>query len=175
MDWSQFLSTDMPKAATIGAAVISVLAAIGSALLSYLNSKSLERAKADHQQDLERRKAEYQRDLERRKSELQTELEGRKLTLQKELEAFKAEVADELAAQNARRAYEYDARKRLYAQVEPLLFQLFEAAESAFHAVTSLVRTQRMEIFQSGFLPTHTSITSDQSCIGCSCRSPSSG
>jgi len=31
----------------------------------------------------------------------------------------------------------------LYDKVEPLLFQLFEAAERAFHAVTSLARTQR--------------------------------
>jgi hypothetical protein len=122
--------------------------------LLYLNNKSLERAKAGHQKDLELRKAEYQQQLESRKSELQTELEGRKLTLQKELEHFKAEIADELATQNARRAYEYDARKRLYAQVEPLLFQLFEAAEGGFHAVTSLVRTQRM-----GHLPEWLSAT----------------
>ena len=75
---------------------------------------------------------------------MQTELEGRKSELQKDLEEFKAGLADELAAQNARRAYEYDAKKRPYAQVEPLLFQLFEAAEGAFHAVTSLARSQRM-------------------------------
>jgi hypothetical protein len=97
-----------------------------------------------HSKSLEGIKAKYQRDLENRKNELQEELEQRKLTLQKELEQFKANVADELAAHNARRAYEYEARKRLYEQVEPLLFQLFEAAEGAFHIVKSLVRTQRM-------------------------------
>jgi hypothetical protein len=133
MDWLQFLSTDMPRATSIGAAAISVVAAIGATTLSYLSKRSLERTKAM-----------LQHDLEGRKVELQGELEGLKLTLQKELEEFKGEVANELAAQNARRAYEYEARKRLYTQVEPLLFQLFERAESAFHAVTSLSRTQRI-------------------------------
>jgi hypothetical protein len=151
----ELLSTNMPPAVSVGAAAVSVLAAIGTAVLSYLKGWSLERAKAGYQKDIEARKAEYQQDienrkagyqadLERRKSELQTELEGRKSELQKDLEEFKAGLADELAAQNARRSYEYDAKKRLYAQVEPLLFQLFEAAEGAFHAVASLARTQRM-------------------------------
>jgi phage tail tape-measure protein len=70
-------------------------------------------------------------------------LEKRKSELTTQIEAFKAGLADDLAARNARRDYEYDARKRLYAQVEPLLFQLFEAAETAFNAVASLARTQR--------------------------------
>jgi hypothetical protein len=70
-------------------------------------------------------------------------LEKRKGELTTQIEAFKAGLADDLAARNARRDYEYDARKRLYAQVEPLLFQLFEAAETAFNAVASLARTQR--------------------------------
>jgi hypothetical protein len=70
-------------------------------------------------------------------------LEKRKSELTTQLEAIKAGLADDLAARNARRDYEYDARKRLYVQVEPLLFQLFEAAETAFNAVASLARTQR--------------------------------
>jgi hypothetical protein len=142
MTWAELLATEMPNA-TIGAAVVSVAAAIGSAVLAYLSKASLARAKAKVERDLESVKAQYQADLEKRKSELQTELEERKSVLQKDLEAFKAQIADDLAARNARRDYEYDARKRLYAQVEPLLFQLFEAAETAFNAVTSLARTQR--------------------------------
>lgn len=176
MDITQLLSTNMPAAASVGAAVVSVLAAIGAALMKHVNSrwleaqkakyqdqlekrknelqseledrklglqKELEGAKASFQQEIERQRAGYQAELERRKSELQVELEARKFGLQKELEGFKAGISDELAAQNARRAYEYDAKKSLYVQVEPLLFRLFEAAESAFHAVTSLARSQR--------------------------------
>lgn len=147
------------------AAVVSVLASLGNLIGSYLSARSLQRANARHlreleeqkaqlqeglderksqlQVDLEGRKLEFQKDLEERKTDLQESLESRKSLLQKDLERFKAEVTDDLAAQNARRAYEYEARKRLYAQVEPLLFQLFEALEGAFHAVASLCRTQR--------------------------------
>ena len=176
MDIIQILSTSMPAATSVGAAVISVIAAVGSVLLAHLSSRSLETQKANYQELLERRKSElqaelegrklglqkeleevkagfqqelekqragYQEELERRKSGLQSELEGRKLILQKELEGYKAGISDELAAQNARRTYEYEAKRSLYVQVEPLLFRLFEAAEGAFHAVASLARSQR--------------------------------
>ncbi|MDB4930432.1 MAG: hypothetical protein JWM10_2916 [Myxococcaceae bacterium] len=53
----------------------------------------------------------------------------------------KGEVDDRNSALAARRDYEYEARKRLYADVEPLLFQLHEALEEAYHRVLSLVRT----------------------------------
>jgi hypothetical protein len=128
----EWLAANLPGAGTVAGAVISVAAAIGTAVLAYQKSRLLESQKND-----------YQRDLEGLKNQLQQSLESRKLDLQKELEEFKAGIADDTAARNARRGYEYDARKRLYEQVEPLLFQLFEAAEGAFHAVASLARTQR--------------------------------
>jgi hypothetical protein len=129
---SQVLSIKLTEALTVGAAIISILGFIGTIWVKHSSSKSLERAKAH-----------FQEDLERRKGELQADLEERKTGLQKELEEFKAGLTEQLAVQNARRSYEYDAKRRLYVQVEPLLFQLFEAAEGAFHAVTSLARTQR--------------------------------
>jgi hypothetical protein len=161
MDLAQLISTNMPSSISVGGAAISILAAIGTFVLS----RSLEKAKAGYQTTLEQRKGElqselegkkrdlqeelegvkagYQSDLEVQKNELQSSLEGQKLVLQKQLEEFKAGISDELATQNARRSYEYEAKKNLYAKVEPLLFQLFEAAEGAFHAVTSLARTER--------------------------------
>jgi hypothetical protein len=150
----EWLLSDLPKAGTIAAALVSVAAAIGSVVLAHSNSRLLERQKNAYQRELETlknrlqgnledRKSELQTGLEERKSQLQANLEDRKLGLQKELEEYKAEVADETASKNARRGYEYAARQRLYQQVEPLLFQLFEAAEGAFHAVASLARTQR--------------------------------
>ena len=51
------------------------------------------------------------------------------------LERLKSELADEAASKSARRDYEYEARKRLYQEIEPLLFQLHEAAEEAFYRV----------------------------------------
>lgn len=122
----------MPQKTSVIGAAVSAAAAIVAFLLSYWKSRALDKKKAQYQTELEAVKTTYQGDLERRKTELQ-----------KELEEFKADIADQAAAANARRGYEYDARKRLYAQVEPLLFQLFESAEGAFHAVSSLARTQR--------------------------------
>jgi hypothetical protein len=42
-----------------------------------------------------------------------------------------------------RRDYDYEARKRLYSEVQPLLFQLRELSESAYRWVISLARTAR--------------------------------
>jgi len=44
---------------------------------------------------------------------------------------------------NARRDYVYEARKRLYQQYEPLLFQLVELSESAFRRISGLARSAR--------------------------------
>src|SRR5262249_8532269 len=121
----------------LGASVLGAAAgAIISGAVWLWTNRFLEQVRAKNQSDLETHKGKLQGQLEDRKAELQ-------LDLQKEMEEFKAEIADDAAAKNARRGYEFEARKRLYGQVEPLLFQLFEAAESAFHAVASLARTQR--------------------------------
>jgi hypothetical protein len=62
---------------------------------------------------------------------------------QNELALLKAALAERKSENDARRDYEYEARKRLYEQCEPLLFQLYEAAENARYRVHSLARTAR--------------------------------
>ncbi|HEX8695026.1 MAG TPA: hypothetical protein VF746_21625 [Longimicrobium sp.] len=57
---------------------------------------------------------------------------------------LEAALAAQKSEQDARRDYEYEARKRLYKECEPLLFRLAEASESAFHRVYSLARTARL-------------------------------
>ncbi len=47
-------------------------------------------------------------------------------------------MADRLAERSARRDYEYDARKRLYLEYEPLRFHLLEAATSAREFIRNL-------------------------------------
>ncbi len=56
---------------------------------------------------------------------------------------FEAENEEKKGAAAARRDYEYEAMKRLYTDVEPLLFQLYEALEEAQYRVASLCRTSR--------------------------------
>jgi hypothetical protein len=69
--------------------------------------------------------------------------------LQRPLERLRAQLADQSASKGARRSYEFDARKRLYAEIEPLLFQLFEATENSYFRVASLVRSHRQERLKS--------------------------
>lgn len=51
------------------------------------------------------------------------------------------ELDDRLAAEKAKRDYQYEARKRLYEQCEPPLFQAAELAENARYRVFSLARS----------------------------------
>jgi hypothetical protein len=62
---------------------------------------------------------------------------------ERELETLKYRLDTQRDERNARRDYEYEARKRLYTEIEPLLFQLHEAAEQAYHRALSLARTAR--------------------------------
>jgi len=63
---------------------------------------------------------------------------------QRKLEDFKSEIADRRALHDARLDYEYEARKRLYQECEPIFFQLNEAAKDVKHRIISLARTSRL-------------------------------
>jgi hypothetical protein len=79
---------------------------------------------------------EYEQKIESYKARVAVENE-------REIEKLKMELGDLSAERNARRDYEYEARKKLYAEYEPLLFQLIERSEDAYHRVLSLARTAR--------------------------------
>ena len=59
------------------------------------------------------------------------------------LEQVRARLAAGKEEDDARRDYEYEARKRLYEECEPIFFQVIEAAENSMHRVLSLARTSR--------------------------------
>jgi len=147
-------------AASIIVAILGTAFSIVSLRLSRRNQSALQTEQAALTQRNQRSLATLQSNLER---ETQTQLENAKSVLaeqsQKRLEAFKAEMSvknqadleqlkSSLAEQgqdrNARRDYEYEARKRLYAECEPLLFQLAEMAEHGYHRIYSLARTARL-------------------------------
>src|SRR5580693_1977611 len=58
---------------------------------------------------------------------------------QKDLERFKAEQQRLLAENSALTSYEFEARKRLYTECEPIFFQLAEAAEVALRQCRRIV------------------------------------
>lgn len=74
---------------------------------------------------------------------VQTAIEAERKAFQEDLTTLKAALDDRNSAAAARRDYEYEARKRLYDEVEPLLFQVYEALDEAHHRVRSLARTAR--------------------------------
>ena len=79
---------------------------------------------------------EYDQKLASYQSTLQAERES-------DLVKLRSELAETSAERDARRDYEYDARKKLYAEYEPLLFQLIEQSENAYYRIQSLARTAR--------------------------------
>src|SRR5262245_51331033 len=64
------------------------------------------------------------------------------------LEAFKHDLAGIQAEHGAQLSYEYEARKNLYAEFYPLLFQLVEACESAYNRIEGLAIAVRKELLQ---------------------------
>ncbi|MFL6207233.1 MAG: hypothetical protein ACJ74W_00035 [Pyrinomonadaceae bacterium] len=62
---------------------------------------------------------------------------------QANLETLRSELAERKSERDALRDYQYEARKRLYQEIEPLNFQLIEAAEHALHRIYGLARTAK--------------------------------
>lgn len=62
---------------------------------------------------------------------------------QRDIESLRFELAQQLAERNARRDYEYEARKRLYQEYEPLLFHLIEASENASNQIKRIAAMSR--------------------------------
>lgn len=62
----------------------------------------------------------------------------------KRIEQLKSKMAEQKAVKDARLDYEYEARKRLYQECEPIFFQLNEASQDTIHRVISLARTSRV-------------------------------
>ncbi len=84
-----------------------------------------------------------QRQLEQMKAALQNTGDEQRHLLQQRIEELKSQLDERRSAASARRDYEYEARKRLYAEVEPVRFHVYEALEEAHYRVRSLARTSR--------------------------------
>lgn len=80
---------------------------------------------------------------QRSNKKTQRELKELELTNGEALAKLNAALGERKSEEDARRDYDYEARKRLYREAEPLLFRLSEASESALHRIFSLARTAR--------------------------------
>ena len=90
--------------------------------LEFENNERLQKMSQEHEQQIVNSNNRYQRELERR---------------------LRNRLASEKSLQDARIDYEYDAKKKLYQEYEPLLFQLNELSESAYKRILGLARTSR--------------------------------
>jgi len=68
---------------------------------------------------------------------------------QKRLALMQEQIDIRKKKEDARTTYEYEARKRLYTECEPILFQVLELSHSAFHRLTDLAEQTRDGWFQS--------------------------
>jgi hypothetical protein len=133
--------------ATIDAAMIAAIASIFGALLSFLavifnefrrraNDRKIAGFNATLQERLAAIKLENDSELARLSAELKTRNDLM-------LADFNKAAESQLSAEAARRSYEYEARKRLYHDCEPLLFQLSQTARVAIGRTISLARSAR--------------------------------
>lgn len=80
---------------------------------------------------------------QRSNKKTQRELKQLELDNNETLAKLNAALGESKSEEDARRDYDYEARKRLYREAEPLLFRLSEASENALHRIFSLARTAR--------------------------------
>jgi hypothetical protein len=71
------------------------------------------------------------------------------------IEDLKKRYDQDNAEKNARRDYEYDARKRLYEQCGPILFELSEVSEAAYYRITGLAQNSRNGYLEPGSSDSH--------------------
>ena len=106
----------------------SILVAVVSAIVAVINARRTEKL----QKVILAQTQQFQESSQRVANALETQ----KLRLSKELE-------EQRAIRDARRDYEYEAKKRLYEQCEPLIFQASELATSARRRIASLARSAK--------------------------------
>ncbi len=100
--------------AEVWAAIIAAVASLIGALYSATKAKAAQRDLAELDDRFQRQRAELDSRLQEQRAE-----------------------------RDARRDYEYEAKKRLYTQCEPVIFQAMELAENSRHRVLSLARSAR--------------------------------
>jgi hypothetical protein len=112
------------KLALAGAGISAVFS-LAVALLNLRGNRKLQR----ELKDLELTNSQKLKDLELKNNE--------------KLAKLNAALGKRKSEEDARRDYDYEARKRLYRECEPLLFRLAEGSENALHRIFSLARTAR--------------------------------
>jgi hypothetical protein len=117
------------------------------------------RAQRDHEIQLRKKQEDFESAASQAQREHETQLREKQEEFEQTLELLKGQLREVEAERVARRDYEYEARKRLYSELQPLLFELRELSESAYRWVISLARTAqqgRLSWLSKGYFLTMT-------------------
>jgi hypothetical protein len=87
------------------------------------------------------------------KSQTDKDIADKKAQTDKSIAELRVAQESEIAQDKARRDYEYEARKRLYKEYEPLRFQLVEYSENALHHIRDIAENTRKGGLESDAWP----------------------
>jgi hypothetical protein len=140
-----------PRGALVALIFIGFFTALYTAIIKFLFQRRLDSLDAKHTLELAKLQGEIsartqvliqnlQAESNRGLKELEAEL-ARKT--QSALQESQAILTEEQSEKQSRLDYEYEARKRLYHDCEPLVFELLEFSEHAGDRIRGLARTAR--------------------------------
>lgn len=136
--WISFIAVVTSAAVSFIGVLISIYFTRKNNTESLAAQEKIAEENRELQKQITERNAEITAEIESGKAFFTNELEIKKQVFQRELETIKATFDDENAEKKARRDYEYEARQRLYREIEPLLFQLTELGEGVLYRIAGL-------------------------------------
>lgn len=140
-----------PTGTLIAAIAIGLFTALYTAVIKFFFDKRLKISESSHQRELielrEKLAGETQLLLQNLQAESNRRLKQLEADLtektQRELQKSQFDLTEEQSRKQSRLDYEYEARKRLYHECEPLIFELLEFSENACDRIRGIARTAR--------------------------------
>lgn len=140
-----------PRGALVAVIFIGLFTALYTAIIKFLFERKLTSLEDNHALELAKLQGQLaagtqvlvqnlQAESNRGLKELEAELTRK---TQSELQESQAALTEEQSKKQSRLDYEYEARKRLYHECEPLIFELLEFSENAGDRIRGLARTAR--------------------------------
>ncbi len=140
-----------PGGALVAAILIGLITALYTAIIKFLFDRKLKSLEGEHAVELAKLQGQLtagtqvliqnlQAESNRGLKQLEADLTER---TQRELQKSQAVLTEEQSRKQSRLDYEYEARKRLYHECEPLIFELLEFSENARDRIRGLARTAR--------------------------------
>jgi hypothetical protein len=127
----------------IAALVSSVTVGVLSAFFNKRNDTELKRLDFQNEEKLKNSEFRNEEKLKRLEFENEEKLKISERRNQESLKRLEFELETKRGERDARRDYEFEAKKRLYDELEPLLFLLVEHSENAYHHICELADMAR--------------------------------